>query len=602
MIVEVREESTRLKLRNSLGLGHLNNRSLDSVNIEKVRSNERNTLMKFLDCVIRKRGTKNFTKSTDDGPIVASLDLGRDSLDGALRATLSVHVCSLLLSVSEGRKDNIGILCANITVRALINNESVLGDNLLEILVISVEEIHELSRLISNIRTLDETDILSSNASSRSVKNVHTSPRVSLEVGELGGHGRHESGHGSSVLTHESTLAKNDNRLLGLSKLLGHGVLAINDVLENAVVVAHPVAAHGEISLGTDSIDGEVTVEIVLTDASSDDRSLHTRVGTNKENAVSLVNVVDSGIEEILLAEVNREVNTISEGSVRRAKLVEEILKDNKGLGISEVTSDGLDLVRGDVLGSLANSSESLSPRDDLDRTSLRVTHQRLVETLVVETFNSETGLIGNPLFVDLFVKAGKNTEGSDTAEIKANVGANSIHNIDGVEVAEFPRTSLHSVVLGSKSTDRAKVDDVTGHFGIERLRSVSTDFRSVTTTSNTKRRNTSDFLSETDATSAVNATSHHGSHNGTDILILNSALDFTETRAIRTVIHRLILEVTLTTLIANRAIKRVIGKDEFENTLTSLLNHGGIGLNAHVGHDRVSARSDRLGNLLNLD
>jgi hypothetical protein len=121
--------------------------------------------------------------------------------------------------------------------------------------------------------------------------------------------------------------------------------------------------------------------------------------------------------------------------------------------------------------------------------------------------------------------------------------------------VSKLPGTGAHGVVLGSQGTDGAKINDVSGKLRIEGLSSICADFRVVTTAGHAKSGNTGNLLGETNATSTVDTTSHNSLDNRANVLVLNRALDLTETRAIRTEFHRLILEITLTTLITNRAI-----------------------------------------------
>lgn len=71
-------------------------------------------------------------------------------------------------------------------------------------------------------------------------------------------------------------------------------------------------------------------------------------------------------------------------------------------------------------------------------------------------------------------------------------------------------------------------------------------------------------FLSKSDAASAVDASVHVSDNHWTDILILNCSFELVVSRSIKTIIFRVVLQVALTTLIADRAIERMVCKDEF--------------------------------------
>lgn len=89
-----------------------------------------------------------------------------------------------------------------------------------------------------------------------------------------------------------------------------------------------------------------------------------------------------------------------------------------------------------------------------------------------------------------------------------------------------------------------------------------------------------------------------------TDVLILNGTLagDLVKPTPIGTISHTLVLEITLTTLVANRAIERVVREEKLHHTLPGLVNERGTSLDHHSRLDRPGARRNRLGHPLDLD
>jgi hypothetical protein len=82
------------------------------------------------------------------------------------------------------------------------------------------------------------------------------------------------------------------------------------------------------------------------------------------------------------------------------------------------------------------------------------------------------------------------------------------------------------------------------------------------------------------------------------NVLVLNGtlALQLVETSSVCTVSHALILQITLATLVANGAVKRVVCQQELHHALARLVNLWAVRLNHHAGLDRPRARSHRLG------
>ena len=91
-----------------------------------------------------------------------------------------------------------------------------------------------------------------------------------------------------------------------------------------------------------------------------------------------------------------------------------------------------------------------------------------------------------------------------------------------------------------------------------------------------------------THTASALNATGHHGLDKRTEVLVFHCTLSsrLMETRTIFTVAHRLVLQVTLTTPVANRAVKRVVHEQKLHDTLA------GLGYNRRVSEDLLSRHS----------
>lgn len=143
-----------------------------------------------------------------------------------------------------------------------------------------------------------------------------------------------------------------------------------------------------------------------------------------------------------------------------------------------------------------------------------------------------------------------------------------------------------------------------TYYLRVHSLLDISSDLHVVTTSRGTKILETGDLVGETDTTGAVNAAGHGSLDQRSQILVLDGTLadNLGETTAIRTVADGLILEITLSSLVANGAVEGMVSQKEFHDTLTGLLDEVGVGLDLHSRHDGEGARGDRLGGLFDLD
>ena len=88
------------------------------------------------------------------------------------------------------------------------------------------------------------------------------------------------------------------------------------------------------------------------------------------------------------------------------------------------------------------------------------------------------------------------------------------------------------------------------------------------------------------------------------DVLVLNGTLatDLVETSTVRTVSHGLILEIALASLVANRAVERVVREEEFHNTFSRLVDERRVGLHNHSWLDRPRTGCNGLGGPFHLN
>jgi hypothetical protein len=170
--------------------------------------------------------------------------------------------------------------------------------------------------------------------------------------------------------------------------------------------------------------------------------------------------------------------------------------------------------------------------------------------------------------------------------------------------VLQLPGTSAEGIGFRSKGTDGAKVDDVARKFGVEVSFEVGTNLHVVSSAGGSEFGGTGDVVHKPNTASAVNASVHRCLDQGSNVLVLNGTLaaHLVETSPVRTIAHRLILKVTLASLVTNGAIEGVVREKEFHDTLSGLVNERGVGLDVHPWLYGPSTRRDGLGSTLHLD
>lgn len=152
------------------------------------------------------------------------------------------------------------------------------------------------------------------------------------------------------------------------------------------------------------------------------------------------------------------------------------------------------------------------------------------------------------------------------------DVCTEAIHNIDRVVALELPGSRLERVRQVIKCADWAKVNDIAGKLVVDHSLNVGRNFILLAAHDLTKSKLTSDQLGEADASSAVNAAGHRCLDQRSEVLVLDTALVLHEAAFCVAVDSRDVLEITLATLVTNRAVKRMISKKKLHHT-TIIIN-----------------------------
>ena len=172
----------------------------------------------------------------------------------------------------------------------------------------------------------------------------------------------------------------------------------------------------------------------------------------------------------------------------------------------------------------------------------------------------------------------------------------------DGFSPRQFPGARAVSKRLRGQRPDRAHVDHVSGQFRVHRPRHEWHDFRMLAASGHAKLHDAGDLLAKTHATRAVDAAGHLlGRNQRPEVLVGNHALWFIVARAGASVANGEILQLAFASLVADRAVERMIDQQKLHHAFLRRDRDLGMRVDPHAFGHRRGASRQRLGRLLHL-
>ncbi len=215
----------------------------------------------------------------------------------------------------------------------------------------------------------------------------------------------------------------------------------------------------------------------------------------------------------------------------------------------------------------------------------------------------SPPALVTVPLLVDLRLDASQPSQHLAASMVVALLAARCAVLAHARRRDQIERPCPEPVLRAGECAHRADLHGVAGEVGVERLVFEDCDLFECRALEHLDERVASDLLGEAGAPRAQHAAFAVEQHLRRDRDRLGvGALHVAEARLGVAVGHRLVLEWTLTTLVADRAIERVVDQQQFDDAVLRLLGNrrGVLRLHDHALGDRGGAR--RHGLLLALD
>ncbi len=180
-------------------------------------------------------------------------------------------------------------------------------------------------------------------------------------------------------------------------------------------------------------------------------------------------------------------------------------------------------------------------------------------------------GLVGNPLLVHRLVDARQDAHHLAAAHVDADGRAQRVHHVDGLGLAQLPRTRLERIRLVQQRADGAEVGDVALQLGGHRGFEIGGDLHVFAAADRAHVGGAGDFRREADAARAMDAAVHRRLDERSDVLVFHRALVLGEAGRVDAVGHRLVLQVAFAALVADRAVERMVDEQEFHHAFARL-------------------------------
>ena len=174
----------------------------------------------------------------------------------------------------------------------------------------------------------------------------------------------------------------------------------------------------------------------------------------------------------------------------------------------------------------------------------------------------------------------------------------------------ELPRARDERPRPVRQRADRAQIDHVGRQLRQHAAIEVGGDLHVLAAADGAQFLDAGHFRHEADAARAMDAAVHERLDQRADVLLFDRALVLDVARAAEAVGHRLVLQVALTALVADRAVERMVDQQEFHHAFARRLHQraGGehlarraVPVGRQIG-DAHGARGDGLGDALHLD
>ena len=348
----------------------------------------------------------------------------------------------------------------------------------------------------------------------------------------------------------------------------------LGQLAEQLEIIPQPLDLHSEIDLGPDA-KHLAALARDLADAGGDQWRFPADVRTDQQDHVGAFDPGNRRVER----DRRHARAVVGQAGLPPFEQVgalgsKQCLGGIHGLGVEQVAGDRSDL-RSGLLQLLCEDLDRLLPAR-LAKLAL-FAQPRPVEAVTDERIDVVAGLVVDPLLVHVLVDPRQDAHHLALANVDADVRADRVHDVDSGHALQFPRTLLEQLRLLEERPDRADVGEVARKLGRHRLFEVRGDLAVLAAVEHADLRSPGHFVGKADAARALDAAGHRGLDDRAHVLVVDRPLVLLEPRARAAIGDRLVLQVALAALVADRAVQRVVDEQELHHPFAGLLDHRAI-------------------------
>ncbi len=548
--------------------------------------------------VIGQRPAHDLAQRADDAPILARLAGRMHGLRPALHAPLGVHIGAGLLGIGGARQNQVGARRAAIAMMSLIDDEGLAADAI-GVELVGAEQPHDVDAAAHHLRealrsrSRHEAEIECADPRGGGVQHVEAMP-LGAERPDFARQRPGGGEHRRAVRTRHRRRAENDHRPLGRVQRPGNFAGRIEQHPRQMRAVARVLHVVGEVRGGADQPDRHPGMEPAPADARVQNRRLAARVGADQQHRVGLVDARDGAVEDVEIAPRRIEQTAVLAAiEIGRTPARQQVLERHHALDVAQIAGDGADPLARHRAEAFGQHGEGIRP--GRRHQPAVAPHPRPVQPPPLQPVEREARLVAQPLLVHVIVQSRQDAQHFGAARIDADVAALRIEHIDAVGLLQLPGAGDEGIGLRGQRPHRAKIDDVGRKLAPQRLLDIGADLHVLAARGGAEIGHARHLGDKADAARAVDATRHHRLHQRAQVLVLHRALVFLVARVVHPVTERLVLQVALAALVADRAVERVVDEQELHHPAAGVAHHLGVGVHHHALGDRPGAGGDRL-------
>ena len=196
----------------------------------------------------------------------------------------------------------------------------------------------------------------------------------------------------------------------------------------------------------------------------------------------------------------------------------------------------------------------------------------------------AESSVIAHPMLIDIFVESWLNSIESIFFIVNGDVAADAAPRTDAIDLFHKPWPGLKQEIFANQCANGANIHNIASEFIIEQPERIlimiawNIDFVVRPSMNQSKFSGACNLIAETDATGTDNTSSGIEQHIRTEVFFRGDVLNFKVSTLAAAMIIAKILEVTLTCLITDGAVKWVVNEQKLKDVLSCFLYTRRIG------------------------